>query len=113
VPHVVTENCRDCKFTSCVRVCPVDCFSEDDRMLYIDPTHCIDCRACIQECPVHAIYPHKELPAHLRRWIAINEEMTRSGKTTPVRAAKPALPGAEERKRALGFESADPRRFYP
>ncbi|MCA1853366.1 MAG: 4Fe-4S binding protein, partial [Beggiatoa sp.] len=25
-------------------------------MLYIDPEVCIDCSACVPECPVHAIY---------------------------------------------------------
>ncbi|HVY62999.1 MAG TPA: ferredoxin family protein [Planctomycetota bacterium] len=113
MPHVVTENCRDCKFTSCVRVCPVDCFSEDDRMLYIDPTHCIDCRACIQECPVHAIYPHKELPAHLEHWRKVNEEMTASGKLAPINVARDPLPTAEAKRAALGFANRDPRAFYP
>jgi ferredoxin len=30
---------------------------------YIDPTSCIDCGACVPECPFHAIYPVDELPA--------------------------------------------------
>src|SRR5205807_3694115 len=52
VTHVVCEPCRDCKYTDCVVVCPVDCFYQDERMLYIDPLDCIDCGACIPECPV-------------------------------------------------------------
>ena len=35
---VVCEPCRDCKYTDCVTVCPVDCFYEDESMLYIDPS---------------------------------------------------------------------------
>ena len=53
---VVTEPCHDCKYTACVTVCPVDCFYQDAHMLYIDPEECIDCGACIPECPVNAIF---------------------------------------------------------
>ena len=36
--------------------CPVECFYQDDTMLYIDPADCIDCEACVPECPVEAIF---------------------------------------------------------
>ena len=39
---VVTEPCRDCKYTDCVTVCPVDSFYQDERMVYIDPETCIE-----------------------------------------------------------------------
>src|SRR5204863_49815 len=52
---VVCEPCRDCKYTDCVVVCPCDCFYQDDAQLYIDPDVCIDCDACVPECPVEAI----------------------------------------------------------
>jgi ferredoxin len=29
--HVVTEACIKCKYTDCVDVCPVDCFSRKAR----------------------------------------------------------------------------------
>ena len=54
--HVVCEPCHDCKYTDCVAVCPVQGFWQDEKMLYIDPVDCIDCEACIPECPVEAIY---------------------------------------------------------
>src|SRR5262245_16765445 len=54
--HVICEPCDDCKYTDCVAVCPVDCFWQDERMLYIDPMTCIDCEAGIPECPVDAIF---------------------------------------------------------
>src|SRR5215218_9246957 len=54
--HVVCQPCYDCKYTDCVAVCPVECFWQDERMLYIDPEVCIDCEACIPECPVVAIW---------------------------------------------------------
>src|SRR5262249_29700640 len=63
---VVTEPCHDCKYTDCVAVCPCECFYQDEWMLYIDPNHCIDCDACIPECPVEAIFPEAEVP---QQWI--------------------------------------------
>ncbi len=29
---------------------------------YIDSSTCIDCGACVPECPFHAIYPEDEVP---------------------------------------------------
>ncbi len=71
---IVTENCDGCRFTDCVTVCPVDCFHYDDRMLYIDPDECIDCSACIPECPVEAIYEDDDIPEEFVIWIEINAE---------------------------------------
>jgi ferredoxin len=34
--------------------------------IYIDPDTCIDCGACVPECPFHAIYPEDEVPAAFR-----------------------------------------------
>jgi ferredoxin len=98
---VVTENCNGCRFTDCVAVCPVECFHYDDNMVYIDPDVCIDCSACIPECPVQAIYEEDDLPEELTKWIEINAE---KAPDLPV-CGEPMdpLPGAEERKTALGF----------
>ena len=63
-----------CKFTDCVAVCPVDCFHEGANMLVIDPAECIDCGACIDECPVNAIYPEEDLPEKWQHYIALNQE---------------------------------------
>ena len=71
---VVCEPCHDCKYTDCVVVCPCECFYEDGSMLYIDPTECIDCQACVPECPVEAIYSDHEVPAQWSHWIGINAE---------------------------------------
>lgn len=62
MPHVVTSKCYDCRYTDCVMVCPVDCFYGDDKSLYIDPDECIDCGACVSECPVGAIFPELDVP---------------------------------------------------
>ena len=71
---VVTEPCRDCKYTDCVAVCPVDCFYQDERMLYIDPDECIDCGACVPECPVNAIFAAADVPDRWQPYIALNAE---------------------------------------
>jgi ferredoxin len=71
---VVTEPCRDCKYTDCVTVCPTDAFFQDERMLYIDPESCIDCGACAPECPVGAIYGENEVPSQWTQYIALNAE---------------------------------------
>src|SRR4051812_39011803 len=34
--YVVCDPCHDCKYTDCVAVCPMECFWQDDMMLYID-----------------------------------------------------------------------------
>ena len=64
--HVITSLClRD---SGCVEVCPVDCIvpgvpQGENPWYYIDPDTCIDCGACVPECPFHAIYPEDEVPA--------------------------------------------------
>ena len=101
MPHVVTGNCDGCKFTDCVTVCPVDCFHEGETMLYIDPEECIDCGACIDECPVSAIYTEDDLPEAEKKWLAINAEL--AIRYPVITDKQDPLPGAEERKRELGF----------
>lgn len=55
--YVVTDKCVKCKYTTCVEVCPVDCFYEGELMLVINPEECIDCGVCEPECPIDAIKP--------------------------------------------------------
>jgi len=99
--YVVTENCKGCRFTDCVTVCPVDCFHGDGEMLYIDPEECIDCGACVPECPVGAIYDGDALPKRYETWLAINADKSRH--LPVVNQKEEPLPGAEERKREMGF----------
>jgi ferredoxin len=98
---IVTDNCKGCRFTDCVTVCPVACFHADDTMLYIDNAVCIQCSACIPVCPVHAIYADDDIPEDQRHWIETNAE--RSQALPVVSDKQEALPGAEERKAALGY----------
>jgi ferredoxin len=77
--HVVTEPCVDCKYTDCCVVCPVECFwagtHDGKAMLVIDPGDCIDCEACVPECPVEAIYTESAVPAQYTQFIKINADM--------------------------------------
>jgi len=64
--HIITSLClRD---SGCVDVCPVECIipgkpQEEWPWFYIDPDTCIDCGACVPECPFAAIFPEDEVPA--------------------------------------------------
>ena len=72
---IIGKKCEGVCDTACVDVCPVDCINgpisvtgrgeevenmtEEEKkglQLYIDPTECINCGACLYECPVEAIY---------------------------------------------------------
>ena len=72
---VVAEPCINCKFTDCVAVCPVDCFYEGENFLVINPDECIDCGACVPECPVEAIFDENELPEKWAEYKEINEKL--------------------------------------
>ncbi|MHB1202594.1 MAG: ferredoxin FdxA [Acidithiobacillus sp.] len=92
--YVVTENCIQCKYTDCAEVCPVECFHEGPNFLVIDPDECIDCAACIPECPADAIFADDEVPAGQKDFIAINAQLSR--KWPVILRKKAALPDAEE-----------------
>jgi ferredoxin len=72
--YVVTDNCIDCKYTTCAAVCPVEAFHEGPDRLLINPETCIDCNACVPECPVNAIYADFEVPPNQRHHIALARE---------------------------------------
>ena len=74
---VVTQPCFGCKYTDCVVVCPTEAFHEGESMLYIHPEECIDCGACVPECPVEAIYHEDDVPAEWSGFIELNRELAR------------------------------------
>ena len=67
--HVITDKCT--KDAVCVDSCPADAIHptkteaayEAATQLYINPAECMDCGACIAECPVEAIFTADEVPA--------------------------------------------------
>jgi ferredoxin len=79
--YVVTRLCQGCKDTACMAVCPVDCFYEPKEpsadlpdMLYINPDECIDCDACVPECPWEAIYAEADVPAPFQDDTELNKK---------------------------------------
>jgi len=70
--YVVNDKCIMCKHTTCVAVCPVDCFYEGPNMLVINPDECIDCGVCEPECPEEAITP--DSLDKDGKWKALNEK---------------------------------------
>ena len=87
--HVVTKACDGCRYTDCVVVCPVECFYEGATMLYINPDECIDCEACVPECPVEAIFHEDDVPDDMKEYTQINADMS------------PQSPSITERKKPL------------
>ena len=78
--YVITEPCIDVRDQACVEVCPVECIHpfegeegfDTENMLYIDPSECIDCGACVPECPVEAIFAEDEVPDEWKHFIEKN-----------------------------------------
>lgn len=77
--YIIGQPCEGVCDTACVKVCPVDCIHGPIKMdgagaevemmskleleglqLYINPKDCINCGACISECPVDAIYEDED-----------------------------------------------------
>ncbi len=87
--HVVCAPCFACKYTDCVVVCPVECFYEGEQILYIHPDECIDCEACVPECPVEAIFHEDNVPEEWKDFTALNAELA------------PTLPNITEKKEPL------------
>jgi ferredoxin len=88
VAHVVTEPCVGCKYTDCVVVCPMECFYGDDRQLYIDPVDCVDCGACIPECPVGAIFLDTDVPGQWAGYVELNAERVKVLKPAGARVTE-------------------------
>jgi len=94
--YIVAEPCINCKYTNCAAVCPVDAFREGPNFLTIDPLECIDCDACVPECPVEAIYPDDELPEKWEHYIDWNDELAEKWQDRIINETKDPLPDADE-----------------
>jgi ferredoxin len=104
--HVVTSKCQGCKFTDCVEVCPVACFYELENQLIIHPDECIDCTACVAECPVEAIYAEGDVPSEFSPDIELNaSEATRIKELGQgaIQKKQEPLPTAAQRRIELGY----------
>jgi ferredoxin len=98
--YVVCEPCRGCKYTDCVTVCPMECFYQDGEMLYIDPVECIDCEACVAECPVEAIFHESNVPAPWVQFIQLNAE-----RSAVLKASGGPITERQEPKNGPGCQS--------
>ena len=86
--YVIAEPCIGTKDTACVDVCPVDCIHprkdepehEGVTQLYINPVECIDCGACIPECPVEAIFEEAATPDKWKQFIQIDADWYKAKK---------------------------------
>lgn len=59
--HVIGNKCIGTKDGICIEVCPIeDCIVEGPEQMFINPETCIDCGACLDECPVLAIFDSEE-----------------------------------------------------
>lgn len=91
--YVVTDYCVKCRYTDCAVVCPVEAFHLLADMMVINPDICIDCDACVPECPVKAIYPADQVPEKWKHYIQYNADQA---KLNPVFYQKlEALPTAK------------------
>ena len=80
--YVVAEPCVNCRYTDCALVCPVEAFHLDDDMLVIHPETCIDCDACVPECPVEAIFAEDKVPSEWTHFTQVNADRALSGLPT-------------------------------
>jgi ferredoxin len=84
----------------------VACFYELDNQLVIHPDECIDCTACVSECPVEAIYAEADLPAQYQADLEFNavqsKRLKEAGQDAIIQTKEP-LPTAAQKKAALGY----------
>ena len=53
-PIIDQSKCTKCK--TCIEVCPVDVFAEEEgKVIVKNPDQCIGCKACEVQCPEDAI----------------------------------------------------------
>jgi ferredoxin len=88
--YVVAEPCIKCKYTDCVDVCPVNCFYEGENFLAINPDECIDCGACVPECPTEAIFSQDDLPAKWSEYLKLNATLAANWPVITAKKPGPA-----------------------
>lgn len=92
--YVVTENCINCKHSTCVEVCPTDAFREGPNFIVIDPEACVDCDMCVAECPVEAIFEDCNVPQDQLAFIELNAELAQHW--PEINTAKDPMPMHEQ-----------------
>ena len=89
---IIGNKCVGCIDGACLKVCPMDCIhgpirndnmgkesllmteeEKQGKQLYIDPTECIDCGACVPECPVDEIYTSEKQAYDINDEISVHK----------------------------------------
>jgi ferredoxin len=65
-------------------------------MLYINADECIDCGACVPECPVEAIFAEGDVPTQWGNYIEMNK--VEAPKYPVITEKKEALAGTTAKK---------------
>ena len=94
--YVITSKCVSEVYAACQQVCPADCMhfvpampagypSAGQPFMVVDPNECIDCGACLPECPIGAIV---DSPDKDQYWAQINANLgpVYKGQKAPIRA---------------------------
>jgi NAD-dependent dihydropyrimidine dehydrogenase PreA subunit len=76
--YVIIDSCT--KDEHCIDSCPVNCIhpTKDEAdfatvpQLYVNPTECIDCGACLPICPTGSIYTTDDIPEDYKHFIEKN-----------------------------------------
>ena len=58
--YIIGKACIGVKDSACRAAGPVDCIHTGEEQMYIDPEECINCGACVPECPVEAIFEDED-----------------------------------------------------
>jgi NAD-dependent dihydropyrimidine dehydrogenase PreA subunit len=111
MPYIIVDPCVGVKDVSCVAVCPVDCIIavDDDPMMFINPDECIECGACLPECPVNAIFSEEEVPGDQQAWIEINADYFKMDRGAFLAKHGAAIDAAKEKNR--GSSHANPQLY--
>lgn len=83
--HVVTGKCIGEVYAACVQVCPADCmhyvaqmpagYPMEGQAMVVITDDCIDCGACLPECPVGAIVDSPDASEDSAYWAQINTNL--------------------------------------
>jgi ferredoxin len=98
MPYVINQECLGEQYADCVDVCPVNCIYpgeyKGEPFMVIDPDICIDCGACLPECPVEAIVATVE---EAPEWGKVNADLTPTFKDNPAVTPRPSQDPARKK----------------